>query len=306
MTETTIPPDPAPASGEIPPKSFLATWLLSYFLGGLGVDRFYLGKVGTGVLKLLTLGGLGIWWLIDLIITLVGGQRDKIGRPLAGYDQYKTIAWIVTGVLLVLSLVIGVVNGATAGSRAPQSQGPATGTEDQPTADTPSAAEDPAASEIGNGDHVVGTDIAAGQYRAEVDAGVIALCTVSQSEGGSVIDLRNANEGSVIFTVQDLPGTVVSFSGCENIALAADVLRENPGEIGNGDWLVGLELPPGQYQGAVDQQTVLKYGAITQTSADGSVIDLRNANEGNIVFTVQDFPGSVVSFQGLVDITKIG
>ena len=42
--------------------------LLSIFLGSLGIDRFYLGKIGTGILKLITLGAFGIWWLIDLIL----------------------------------------------------------------------------------------------------------------------------------------------------------------------------------------------------------------------------------------------
>jgi hypothetical protein len=97
-----------PPPGQGPPaqvesdKSFVTTWLLAWLLGGLGVDRFYLGKIGTGVLKLITLGGLGVWYFIDLIIVLVGGTRDTLGRPLAGYEANKKTAWIVTVVLIVL------------------------------------------------------------------------------------------------------------------------------------------------------------------------------------------------------------
>ena len=61
-------------------KNFLTLVLLSVFVGGLGIDRFYLGKIGTGILKLLTLGGFGIWYLIDLIIIATGQMRDKEGN----------------------------------------------------------------------------------------------------------------------------------------------------------------------------------------------------------------------------------
>lgn len=66
-------------SAQVSPKSWLATLLLSIFLGELGIDRFYLGKIGTGILKLITLGGFGIWWIIDIILTIAGAATDKQG-----------------------------------------------------------------------------------------------------------------------------------------------------------------------------------------------------------------------------------
>ena len=54
--------------------------ILSLFLGGLGIDRFYLGYTGLGVLKLLTLGGLGVWALIDLIRIIIGSLKPKDGN----------------------------------------------------------------------------------------------------------------------------------------------------------------------------------------------------------------------------------
>lgn len=94
-----------------PPKSFVVTWILSLLLGTLGIDRFYLGKIGTGILKLITLGGLGLWSLIDLIIVITGNARDKLGRSLEGYDANKKIAWIVTIVFVLIGGSIGTVNG---------------------------------------------------------------------------------------------------------------------------------------------------------------------------------------------------
>lgn len=64
-------------------KKFLPALLLAIFLGGLGGHRFYVGKIGTGILQLLTCGGVGVWAIIDIIMIATGSFRDKEGRPLS-------------------------------------------------------------------------------------------------------------------------------------------------------------------------------------------------------------------------------
>ena len=114
MSQPTVTRDPMTMTDPpVSPKSFVATWLFAWLLGGFGADRFYLGKIGTAVLKLVTLGGLGIWALIDLILVLAGKTTDKQGRPLAGYDQRKKLAWIITGIAVILGGISGAVVGAT-------------------------------------------------------------------------------------------------------------------------------------------------------------------------------------------------
>ncbi len=63
-------------------KRILPAALLCFFLGVLGVHRFYVGKVGTGILQLVTLGGFGLWTLIDFIMIVVGAFTDKDGNKI--------------------------------------------------------------------------------------------------------------------------------------------------------------------------------------------------------------------------------
>lgn len=63
-------------------KSKNTALILSIFLGEFGIDRFYLGYIGTGILKLITGGGLGIWWIIDLVQIARGKMTTKDGQEL--------------------------------------------------------------------------------------------------------------------------------------------------------------------------------------------------------------------------------
>lgn len=59
-------------------KNWIAALLLSILVGSLGIDRFYMGYIGLGILKLITLGGFGIWWLIDLILVATKHDFAKV------------------------------------------------------------------------------------------------------------------------------------------------------------------------------------------------------------------------------------
>jgi len=78
---------PTAPQGPVSPKSRTVASILGFFLGGLGVDRFYLGNIGMGVAKLLV-GWLtlGIWPLIDWIIILAGNAHDGEGLPVRNWQ----------------------------------------------------------------------------------------------------------------------------------------------------------------------------------------------------------------------------
>jgi TM2 domain-containing membrane protein YozV len=68
------------SNSNVSPQNWVAALLLCIFLGGFGIHRFYVGKIGTGILMLLTAGVFGILWIIDIIMIAIGSFTDKGGR----------------------------------------------------------------------------------------------------------------------------------------------------------------------------------------------------------------------------------
>ena len=67
-------------------KKILIVFLLCFFIGSLGIHRFYVGKTGTGIAMIFTLGGCGIWALIDLIMIVTGNFTDSEGKKITQWS----------------------------------------------------------------------------------------------------------------------------------------------------------------------------------------------------------------------------
>lgn len=107
------PVEELPAGKPLPrQRHYLATFFLSFMWGILGVDRMYMGYWGLGILKLLTVGGFGIWAFIDFIFVSTGFMKDRQGREMLQVAEYKKFtSRLVTIFVIVLGTIV-LVNGA--------------------------------------------------------------------------------------------------------------------------------------------------------------------------------------------------
>jgi hypothetical protein len=246
------PQAPEPSTAQGPPRSFTVTWLLALFLGSVGADRFYLGKTGTAIAKLVTLGALGIWSLVDLIIVLTGRTTDRSGRRLTGYDAMKVTAFIVTGAFVlgggIGGTIIAVGTYAVLVSPTPAVGQPAP---DASVGDTPATdAPTPTPTEA-----VASTPAATAAW-AEEKFGTFEEITLSGA-GDAVIPLPEGSDAGLVHATHSGAGTfgvqVINEDGMSTINFA----------------LVGI----GEYSGTaaygLNRGTWLKPGVALQVSTDG-------------------------------------
>jgi TM2 domain-containing membrane protein YozV len=94
-------------------KSWLTTFMLAWFLGGFGIDRFYTGRTGLGIGKLLTNAACGVWGLIDILLLLFGRYRDAEGnslQPAKRGHYFIALSVVAATVLAVVIAAAGMVN----------------------------------------------------------------------------------------------------------------------------------------------------------------------------------------------------
>ena len=92
------------------PKSFVVAILLCWFLGMFGIHRFYTSYKRIGVVQLLTLGGFGIWWLVDLLSLCFNSYKDKYGIELDDYNG--TLASFVlmgTAIVFLVAILVPII-----------------------------------------------------------------------------------------------------------------------------------------------------------------------------------------------------
>lgn len=239
-----------------PTKDFMTAAMLSLFLGWIGADRFYLGKYGTGFLKLITLGGFGVWFLLDLLLILTGSMKDNFGQPLQNRKKQLKSALIVVVVVFALGFFMSVAASGTSTLNTTEDETESKAAEEltevdqdeQTQADPePETESKPEPVGFGDGIHIVNEDIDKGTYRSQ-GTGTCYWARLS-GFGGELEDIiANGNNGLEIVTIASSDAAFET-SGCGRWVPVESTLPSIPdSSFVDGTFKVGGHIAPGRYR----------------------------------------------------------
>lgn len=245
-------------------RQWFTTFLFSLFLGGIGVDRFYLGKMGTGILKLVTFGGMGIWYLIDLILI---ATRNMSGVEWINDGKNdKRNALIVFGVVFVLGVIAVTTppNTDVTNSNTPQDTQQASTTNSSPE---PAKEKSPkeqmfdgikklmeSKQAFDTGSYVKG-DIPVGEY-AFIPIDGSGKYYSEDDAAGNIIDNENFDSFGYVYVHSvgnlETSGVLINVNafGALGVKGAKEIyekLNDTANYKGAAWYKVGLDIDPGQY-----------------------------------------------------------
>ncbi len=239
--------------------------VLSIFLGIFGIDQFYLGKTGKGILKLFTLGLFGILWLIDVIMIATKSVNGVVWKEEAMADKATSGNWFkkhkVLSVIIAL-FVFGIIIAATSNNKTPTTTANSTtASTTAPTSSTKPATKTTAAparkvtgtaTTLGAGSFTGGKDVAVGLYDVTGGAGQSGNFSVSGTDSYNEILGTDQSMSEVPkVRVQISSGDQISISGLSSVTFtpvtAPFVTSHATTDLYAGSFTVGQDLGAGRY-----------------------------------------------------------
>lgn len=241
-------------------KKWLTAFILSLFLGVVGVDRFYLGKSGTAVLKLVTLGGLGIWALIDFIM-IATKSVPGVEWVQEGKDD-RRIAWIVFAVAVVLAAIFSLTSANNKNlitTNSTNSSPSTSNSNSTPKADLSKVAKEYT---LTAGYYKAGIDLPAGESDIEAVSGNGNLSSSNMYNGG-VNEMFGIDDGSGLYissfkglkfpnnTTLSLNGDLViklTFTKVDSSFSGRTYDESSAKTLSSGNYTAGKDFPAGVYK----------------------------------------------------------
>lgn len=292
---------------------------LSIFLGFIGIDQFYLGKTGKGILKLFTFGLFGILWVIDIIMIAtksVGGvvwEEDKVS------DTGKSKNWFIKHKVLsvfIALFVIGIIFAATSNNSPKTTNTASTSTNNSKSTNTSQAAKttstpqrqvEGTAVTLGAGTFTGGKDVAVGLYSVTTTSGQSGNFIVTGS-GENYDEILGVSDGQGVPSVetQISKGDQIQISGLSSVTFTPVttpfVTTHTAETLGAGTWTVGQDIGAGRYVAASASGQSGNF-IVTGNDSYDEILGGGSATGGVPNVTVNLTDGDVIQISGMYGVT---